>query len=93
MGTGIWETASSTPRSGTSPQFQDEVCGAAAPHGCRVAGAGPRAAASAGPFGRPICSHSNDSRALTFGSEPSFSRKGAGQGEDSITASGATHGA
>ena len=93
MGTGIWETGSGTSRSGSSQHLEVEVCGAAAPHGCRSTGAGPRAAASALCIGRPICRHSNDSRALTFGSEPPFSREGAGQGEDSITASGATHGA
>lgn len=93
MGTGIWETASSAPRSGSSRLSELEVCGAAAPHGYRSSGAGPRAAASAHWKPRPFWNHSNGSRVLIPAVEPLFSRKDAGPSEDSIDASGATHGA
>lgn len=92
MGTGIWETAPSAPRSGLSLRSELEVCGAAAPHGYRMSGAGPRAAASACSEQRPFWNHSHGSRVHKVAANTRFGRNDVALSEDSITASGATHG-
>ena len=90
MGTGTWETDPATPPrgSGSSPHHQ-AICGAAVPHGCRMAGAGPRAAASALPGRRrPVWASSLDSRSAFPLTESRFRRNVFRAGELAGVASG-----
>ena len=95
MGTGIWEMGTNVPCGGSSPSpYLEVICGVAAPHGCRTAEAGPRAATSAFSPTRRCTSPPNGRAAGPEPAELRFSRKRRHQGERWSVASGvALHGA
>lgn len=91
MGTGIWEMGTNASWGGSSPSPNLEViCGVAAPHGCRTAEAGPRAATSVSSPTRRWSSPSIGRAAVPAPAEHRFSRKSRPQGERRSVASGVT---